>query len=227
MFSIVYSAQNNFNFIGFYEFPMNTIKNGNLVGTIDGTIFGGAELVAGKKGLALYTNGVDQYVDFGYQGDTCLGYFIFCTQGWVTAFWMQPRNNSIFGVIMDTGVGSNRGHGLSWYLGELKAYFVTDNKFWFLSSMFNYEPGWIHVVVTWSQCHGVKLYINGGLATMHIGTISSTVADDNIPRLLKLGTNTKDNTDMFKGTLDELRIWDTIMSDGDVQALYITDAGSS
>ena len=50
MFSIMYSSQINFNFIGFFEFPMNTIKNGNLVGTTDGIIFGGAELVAGKKG---------------------------------------------------------------------------------------------------------------------------------------------------------------------------------
>ena len=100
---------------------------------------------------------------------------------------MQPRNNSIFGTTMYAGVGSNRGHGLSWYLGELKTYFVTDNiiyKFWFLGSMVNHEPGWIHVVVTWSQCHDAKLYINGGLVTMHSGTISNAVADQNIPFLL-------------------------------------------
>ena len=86
MFSIVYNDRNNFNYTGLFEFPMNTIENGNLIGSIDGTIFGGVELMTGKKGPAHYTNGVDQYVDFGYQGDPCLGYFIFCTQGWVTAF---------------------------------------------------------------------------------------------------------------------------------------------
>ena len=77
--------------------------------------------------------------------------------GMGNSFWVQPRNNSIFGVIMETGVGSSRGHGMSWYFGELKANLVTDNTFWCLSSTSNDEPDWIHVVITWSQCHGAKL----------------------------------------------------------------------
>ena len=80
---------------------MEVIENENLIGSINGTIFGGARLATGKKGLALHTNGQDQYVDFGYQGDTCLGSFVSCTQGWVTTFWIQMGNDD-FGVIVDT-----------------------------------------------------------------------------------------------------------------------------
>ena len=49
MFPIMYSDQNNFNYIGFFAFSMNTIENENLIGSIDGTIFVGAGLVTGKK----------------------------------------------------------------------------------------------------------------------------------------------------------------------------------
>ena len=82
---------------------MEKIDNGNLIGSINGTVVGSAGLVAGKMGLTLYINGVDQNVDFGYQGDTCLGSISLCTHGWVTAFWLQPFGDRS-GIIMDTGL---------------------------------------------------------------------------------------------------------------------------
>ena len=82
---------------------MQVIEKENLIGSVNGTVVGGAALVEGKKGLALYTNGVNQYVDFGYQGDTCLGGIRLCANGWLTAFWMQSADDGS-GVIMDTGM---------------------------------------------------------------------------------------------------------------------------
>ena len=51
---------------------------GKLIGSINDTVVGDVELVAGKKGLALHINGKDQYVEFSYQSNTCLGYFVLC-----------------------------------------------------------------------------------------------------------------------------------------------------
>ena len=38
---------------------MDMIEHGKLLGSINGTLVGGADLVSGKNGFALYTNGVD------------------------------------------------------------------------------------------------------------------------------------------------------------------------
>ena len=167
-FLIFYTLQlyiRNFIYTAVFIFPMETIVNGSLVGTINGTLFGGPGLVTGKKGLALHTNGRDQYVDFGDQSDTCLGYLILCTHGWVAAFWMQPRNDSN-GVIMSTGaMVTGQGVSLVWMAGTLKTLLLSGNKSWSLSYADNTSHGWRHVVVTWHQCHGAKLYKDGRLVS--------------------------------------------------------------
>ena len=64
---------------------MEIIEYRNLIGTV----VGGAALMVGKKGLALYINGINQVVDFSYQGNTCFGALSLCAHGWVTTFWLK------------------------------------------------------------------------------------------------------------------------------------------
>ena len=202
---------------------MEVIENGNLIGSINGTVIGGARLVSGKMGLALHTNGVDQYVDFGCQGDTCLGSISLCVHGWVTAFWFQPAEGH-HGAIIDTGV---YGHDRAWIfvnkLGFLKARFQKTSPFtfWDLSIEFPTQQVWNHLVVTWQLCSGAKLYIDGQLV------VAATPSDKNpstgMPRFVLGAMNEYDN--MYKMSLDEFRVWDTVMSDEEVLALYTVDAG--
>ena len=200
---------------------MELIENGNLVGPMNGTVVSGAVLVSGKKGLALYTNGVDQYVDFGYQGDTCLGYFILCIHGWVTALWVKSEDTG-YGVVMDTGYYAR--HGAMFFFTSNRSprfVFHTGDKNWYVSAM--PEEGWIHVVVTWQQCYGTKLYIDGELVDTYTHQyIKPGPAGDFSPFVL--GANCRHDF-RFKGKLDELRVWDTVMSDDEVKNLYTVDAG--
>ena len=206
-----------------FELPMEMIDNGNLIGSINGAVIGGARLVSGKIGLALYTNGVDQCVDFGYQGDTCLGSISLCVHGWVTAFWMQPADENP-GVIMDTGV---YGYDRVWIfvnsLGFLKARFQKSYPytFWELFIEFSSQQVWNHLVITWQLSCGAKLYINGQL--VHASTTSDKSPSNGIPRFV-LGANNKCQN-WYKAALDEFRFWDTVMSDEEVLALYTVDAG--
>ena len=202
---------------------METIQNNKVVGSLSGIIFSGTELVTGKKGLALHTNGVDQYVDFGYQGDICLGYFIRCTVGWVTAFWVRPGHNSFLGAIMDTGVYAFKGQGVTWHQGKLEALFATESMYFVVRGEATIEQGWVHVVVTWRQCYGAKLYIDGEMVATDSGTAVNLPADQLVPSFV-LGISCEYRAP-FNGTLDELRVWDTIISDAEVQALYVVDAG--
>ena len=155
---------------------MDMIENETLIGSINGMVVGGVNLVLGKKGLALYANGANQYVVFRYGEDTCLGNFILCTHGWVTALWVK-REGSIdrIEVIMDTRFHTFRTfHGvvIVFLHFDLRAYFYIGWRKWYVSA--TPKQGWIHVVVTWQQCYGTKMYFDGELVDtythQHIGS---------------------------------------------------------
>ena len=207
-------------------FPMEVIENGKLIGSINGTVVGSATLVTGKKGLALHTNGIDQYIDFGYQGDACLGYFILCTHGWVVAFWIQLQFDSDrYGSILDTGQGANRGVKIyKRKKGQVAVAFKTVDRSCFLRSTPSNVQGWIHVVVTWcpSFC---KLFFDGGLAAKRAFASITPVTVTRTPRFV-IGAR-DDYRVLFNGTLDELRVWDSVMSDEEVMAMYRVDATSN
>ena len=210
-----------------WAFPMDMLVNGILIGSINGTVARGIGLMAGRNGLALYTNGVDEYVNFGYQGNTCLGYFILCSRGWVSALWVQLENDG-YAIIMDTGVFANRGMLIatnSKSYTSINIRFQSDNKKWRLSEKVTPAQGWIHVVATWRLCLGAKMYIDGKLVKTLIFSRNKTVPLTDARRFV-LGANGMYNN-MFKGALDELRVWDTVMSDEEVLALYKDDAGMS
>ena len=199
---------------------MEVTENENLIGSINGTVVGGATLVEGKMGLALYINGVDQYVDFGCQGDTCLGSISLCAHGWVTAFWMRGDRPQ---VIMDTGLyGLDRVVIRVHNSKDLYARFDTVDKFWDVSTRLLFEQVWIHLVITWQPYYGAKLYVNGELTVTDTSPSNPRTIRYNMPRCVLGATNKY--THMSKMALDELRVWDTVMSDEEVLALYTVDA---
>ena len=50
--------------VGHY-FPMDEIKDGKIIGTINGTLRNGPSLVDGVKGKALHFDGLDQSAEYG------------------------------------------------------------------------------------------------------------------------------------------------------------------
>ena len=203
---------------------MDLIDIDHLIGSINGTVVGGAALVSGKKGLALYTNGVDQYVEFVYQEETCLGYFLLCTRGWVIAFWVQPANSN-HGVFIDTrdvNYGNYRkGVAIEFNNWVLNAHFITSSNHWIVSAV-DFQ-GWVHVVVTWQQCYATNLYINGKLAdTENLPYVAPEQTQGS--QRLTVGADYRLKL-KFSGKLDEVRVWDTVMSDDEVSALYTVDSG--
>ena len=202
---------------------MDKIANGDLIGSINGTIFGDAKLVPGINGLALLTLGSPAYVDLGYQGDTCLGNFTLCTHGWVTAFWVNP-GSSTSGGVMDTGYPTRQGVEIMLEEQFLDVYFSTSSTLWLVYKWIQLR--WVHVVATWQPCYGIKLYIDGKLEDAHANANAYTWQTDVVGNSrFVLGTSDEYFPRGFTGKLDELRIWDKVMSDEDVSALYNVDAG--
>ena len=209
-------------YLGFsLVFPMELIENGNLIGSINGKVVGGAALVAGKKGLALSTDG-QQYVDFGCQGNTCLGSISLCVHGWVTAFWIQPIGD--VGFIMDGGVYNGFERVLiQKYKLNFKARLTSLDKEWRVSIALPSLESWLHIVLTWQPRCGFKVYFDGELAVIDDLPDIPSVPNKAIPRFVLGASNIY--TFKYKMVLDELRIWDTVMSDEDDLALYTVDTG--
>ena len=197
---------------------------GKLIGSINGTIVGGVELVAGKKGLALHTNGKDQYVDFGYQSNTCLGYFVLCIHGWIMVLWVRMETHSIYEhVIIDTGAKANQGVKVFWMYMDICALFNKGNKEWTLCGEIATVEVWTHIVVAWRPCYGAKLYVDGKLVDTDTAAIEKS---DPVPGAARFVLGADPSNKVANGvTIDELRIWDVVMSDDEVFALYTDDAG--
>ena len=204
---------------------MDEIVNRKLVGSINGVIVGNAGLVTGKVGLALYTNGIDQYVNLGNQGDTCLGYFILCSHGWVTAFWVKLGSLPGTHAIIDTGVNANKGMGIALFNGYLGAQFRSNTTHWTAGDFWGTPlQDWMHVVATWKPSYGATLYVNGEMiATDDAPQVFNVVSANDEP-LFIIGYSPYYNSKL-EMTLDELRVWDTVMDDEDVLALYNGDTG--
>ena len=70
---------------------MEKMVDGKLLGPVLGNVVGDVELVRGKRGKALYTNGINQRVNLGNQRDSCMGDLSKCNNGLVMAMWLQTH----------------------------------------------------------------------------------------------------------------------------------------
>lgn len=74
--------------------------------------------------------------------------------------------------------------------------------------------GWFHVAVSWQQSTGaMRLYINGTLEASGTGGTALRAA----PPRITLG-QLQTNLQFFNGTIDELRIWNVVRSQAEIQA---------
>ena len=205
-------------------FPMAATVKGKLIGSTNGTVVGDVELVAGKRGLALHINGTDQYVDFDYQSNTCLGYFVLCIHGWVMVLWVRMETQSIYEhVIMDTGAKANQGVKVFWMYMDICAFFNKGTNEWSLCGEIATVEVWTHIVMAWRPCYGVKSYFGGNLVDADTTPIEKSDPVTGAARLV-LGADPS-NKVAYGVTIDELRIWDVVMSDDEVFALYTDDEG--
>ena len=214
---------------------MDDIAAGVLVGSVNGDIIGGAQLVGGKKGKALNTNGLDQCVDLGNQRDNCMGNLDNCHTTFVMAMWLRMHRYDDLGANNDeyyitSGGHTDRSMGVALLMREksIRVIFRTASRVWELS--YTTEPKlhtWYHVFLSWSNADGGRVYINGMLGGEdRLGTSHVNNLDGNAYNKFLLGC---ESTFPFSGagqmTLDNLRIWDVAWPIGEMHPWlqYVTD----
>ena len=200
-----------------------------LVGTISGTLNGGATLETGVIGQALSTNG-NQFVDFGKHQDECYYNPRVCSIGVTFSLWIYTRAPS---VIFDTGGLFTEAAGFAIQLhddGVMKISVKSKSfyEYYEVPDWKLYE--WTHVVTTWGPGQEIRLYIEGCDVdvTGEKGYYSSRGRTFGISRNLRFLVGRKDTTNRFSNmNLDELHIWHDILSPIQVWQLYLQGGRSA
>ena len=208
-------------------FPMDEIVERQLSGSVQGHLIGDVKLVPGKRGHALYVNGIDQWVNLGNQRHNCMGDLIQCNNGFVVAMWIQMHSNDGDKYYITNGGQTARSMGVGLMMQDKKIVvkFRTATRKWIIvCDRAVYLHTWYHVVLTWDIVSGGKVYINGILVS-HVQSGSDTIAitEPNAYVNFIIGNNNRIFTYPAEMTLDELRIWDALWDDRDILGLYAAD----
>jgi hypothetical protein len=186
-----------------------------LEGGHDGSYVGSPIPQAGKVGGALGFDGSTNYVRVPNHPDLEVGTEDFSLSGWV-----YPTAISGINSIVDMR-SATRGYHVALADGKLTGQLDDANGFANYQSSAVVPTGeWTHFVMSVARGSntGLKIYLNGQLdsshdPTAHAGDLTSG-AD------LLIGGHSTAPTAGFVGALDEIVLWDSAMSAGDVSALY-------
>ena len=187
------------------------------VGANDGTNFGATRGVPGRSVDAFEFDGFNSRIDTLATGDIpSVG---------TISLWLNPDTtvelaNQVFGSVEDASCCKD-GYIGNWYKAEnrlgFKIYQGNATDGYIFTSDGSVPPGvWTHVVVTIDAAASVKIYVNGALDTT--GTQASlAIVND---RALMFGDSILSENLGFEGRIDEISIWDRVLSDSEVLAIY-------
>jgi hypothetical protein len=193
--------------VTYYAFENNT--NDSSGNDLNGIIVGEPSFVAGPTGMALALDGVNDYVDCGNSSNFDITEQI-TLSAWVNTSDAGNGEHNPF-----VGKGDHT-YVIKHYVDNVIQLSIYDGG-WFRANVdvdesFNGE--WRHVAGTYDGSE-LKLYIDGGIraATAHVGAIE--IRTDN----LTIGTNSEESGRFYNGIIDEVRIYNRALSEGEV--LYL------
>src|SRR5438132_30793 len=176
-----------------------------------GSLLGGTTWAAGQLGQALSFDGVSGNVTAA----TTTGLNLSPTL--TLAAWINPSDVSApYHTIVAKGAFWQRGYGMNLINGKLNfvKVGVTD-----VTSAITPTPGaWQHVAITWNAATSeVKFYLNGALAqtVINASVVNAPLDSDNLLVGFWLGGGS-----YFAGAMDELRVYNRVLSETGILALY-------
>jgi len=164
----------------------------------------------GKIGGAMEFDGVDDFVDCGNDASLDI------TEQITIAAWVKTNDagNSQFNPFVTKG---DRTYGLKHH-SQNSIEFVIYDKFWQVTHYpvdGSFNGVWHHLAGTYDG-NKLKLYIDGTLevTTAYAGSIASSAAN------LNIATNSEESDRFYNGAMDDVRIYNYALSEGEITALY-------
>jgi parallel beta-helix repeat protein len=194
-----------------YSASDSTVKDLSQAGN-DGTTKNGlgASVVAGRHGSALDFDGTDDYVEVPDSSSLDL------TDNFAVEAWIRPEGfNVLAGIVSKYHTLSS--HGFVFRLGPTTPYNRID--FCGFEGSVNLTAGnWYHVVGVMDS-GTTKIYINGELDSS--GSPSYTLSANSDP--VRIGVDYLAIPRYFNGTIDEVRIWNRVLSAGEIREHYYSN----
>ena len=200
--------------------PMDEIQGSTLMGSIAGNLPSSATIVPGMVAGALYTNGLDQVVDYGDHRTQCFHQPDRCTEGVTFSMWLKIMSSSesvVFdcgGLYPDSiGYAMRRTSGGAFRVGVQGETTVTSTDIlsWNLNE-------WVHLVVTYERSAGVQLYKNGCQLGRQNTPRDRTSTITRLPHLFLGGRAYGD--DKAEMAMDNMLIWHEILTAGEIWQIY-------
>ena len=196
--------------------PMDKIVGGKVLDVSGyknhGTVYG-AVIADGIRGQALYFDGVDDYVDCG--NDESLN----ITDEITVSAWVKPFDSSHnMRVVSRSGTGNNMGYTLLVTPSTDSVTLWLNNGTWQELTVENVisTNKWWHIVATYDG-NNRKIYVNGEVKKTDggIGTIKGGSSPFNI------GRRYETTTEFYNGLIDEVRIYNRALSEGEIKYNYL------
>jgi len=206
---------------------LDSSSNGN-----DGTRTNGPVAVIGKVGQALDFDGVDDRVNLG---SPAILDNVFGNGGGTVTAWINPRSDGegnsgtiadkaqggiagwVFIVCSSTYICSNTNNTLAFDMN-----FVTQDGRWHTAADTITYNEWQHVAVTYatsSTAVDPTFYINGTVSATTENVAPSGGQTDDSSAGIDIGNRTIEDVS-FDGKIDEVRIYDRILSSNEIRRLY-------
>ncbi|MBF0199025.1 MAG: LamG domain-containing protein [Planctomycetes bacterium] len=186
-------------------------SGGGVVGTISGLSLPGSS-VSGRNGGAMYFDGSDDYITANaISGNltqisfSC--WFYHSNDQWDTLVDIDHLADGYSNVFQIGPKGSGSGNKLHFELMDFGVQIATDE--------FPYQ-NWYHIVATWSDDGTRLVYKNGEIVSSASGkSVGESIYFDNVVIGGRHGGGGS-----FSGNMDDFRLYDIMLSDDEVNALY-------
>uniref|UniRef100_A0A8C1L510 Adhesion G protein-coupled receptor D1 n=1 Tax=Cyprinus carpio TaxID=7962 RepID=A0A8C1L510_CYPCA len=181
-------------------------------------------IVEGMVNKGIYLNGDNgaTFLHFGNYKDSCISDPALCGPAGITFsfFWKNNEVDSRFAIASGGKVISS---GFSVYSnpygGYVEFYTRGDSKTWKAHIKLP-GPYWTHVLFTWTQTEGLKVYINGTFSVGDpTGNVSLNYGDPYADLVIGTG-NTGNYNHYATGAFDEFVIWERALSPQDIWMYY-------
>ncbi len=172
---------------------------------------------SGRIGRALFTDGIDQYVDLGSSlREYCVGDLSFCQKGVTLSLWLKTMDTGEpQQYYISSGAQTTASHGLALLRSMNDLYCRArhpNGKEWSISGgAESWEDGvWAHVMVTWEINEGLFVYVNGSLYAS-TDFVFQSGAGDAFPHFM-IGRRNDEVDGFGKAWYDDIRFYNEVKS---------------